>query len=142
MWSNPITTSFWCGFRPSILEIPIFHRQMKTGQNHPKGSLHLSHSRFCDGPTRVSVWFLHYTKALDYGFEPRKPVSGALPQTTLPRKRQHPSGRGHPSYWPLGGVHSLSYTSRDCIYLRKHLFSDLHEVSMNYRLAEDLTIGN
>lgn len=90
----------------------------------------------------VSVWFLHYTKALDYGFEPRKPVSGALPQTTLPRKRQHPSGRGHPSYWPLGGVHSLSYTSRDCIYLRKHLFSDLHEVSMNYRLAEDLTIGN
>lgn len=28
---------------------------MKTGRNHPKGSLLLSHSRFCEGPTSVCV---------------------------------------------------------------------------------------
>lgn len=118
----------------------FFHRQMKTGQNHPKGSLHLSHSRFCDGP-HVCLCGFCTTKVSTKGLSQENQSSGALPQTTLPRKRQHPSGRGH-SIGPLGGVHSLSYTSRDCIYLRKHLFSDLHEVSMNYRLAEDLTIGN
>lgn len=136
LWSNPITTSFWRASDPQFCRSQFFMDKWRLDRIIQKAPS-ISHILSSVRDPQVSVWFLHYTKALGCGFEPRKPVSDALPQSMLPRKRQHQSGKRHPSFWPLGGVHSLSYTLCDCICLRKHLFFRFawsqHELQAGWR---------